>query len=69
MHPIREKFYEQMRELSRACNRVAELGYVTSHGGNLSMRVDEDVVLITPTKVEKRRWNGDSLVGLRPSGL
>ena len=36
MHPIREQYYEQMKELSMACNRVAELGYVTSHGGNLS---------------------------------
>ena len=44
MHPIREQYYEQMKELSMACNRVAELGYVTSHGGNLSMRVADDGV-------------------------
>jgi len=53
MHNLQEKYKEQITELSEASNRLAELGYVTSHGGNLSYRVDNDVILITPTKVPK----------------
>lgn len=68
MHPIKEQYYEQMKELSQACNRVAELGYVTSHGGNLSMRVADDVVLITPTKVEKRNCTPDDVCAVSLSG-
>ena len=68
MHPIREQYYEQMKELSMACNRVAELGYVTSHGGNLSMRVADDVVLITPTKVEKRNCTPDDVCAVSLAG-
>ena len=53
MHPIQEKYSAQIEELVRASNRLAEVGYVTSQGGNLSIRVEENLVLITPTKVAK----------------
>lgn len=49
-----QKVYQaQIQELAGAANRLAELGFVTSQGGNLSMRADENVLLITPTKVPK----------------
>ncbi len=54
MHPLQRQYAEQIRELAAASNRLAALGYVTSHGGNLSVRAAEEVVLITPTKVPKR---------------
>lgn len=54
MHPLQIQYAKAVEELALAANRVAQLGYVTSHGGNLSARVAEDVVLITPTKVPKR---------------
>lgn len=54
MHPLQAQYKTAIEELSAACRRVAELGYVSSHGGNLSYRVAPDVVLITPTKVPKR---------------
>lgn len=53
MNPIQEKYAAQIQELVRAANRLAEIGFVTSQGGNLSLRADDDVVLITPTKVAK----------------
>lgn len=49
-----ERYAEGAEEVARAANRLAELGYVTSHGGNLSLRASEGVALITPTKVPKR---------------
>lgn len=54
MQPYPDSYHAQARELAFAANRLAALGYVTSHGGNLSLRAAEDVVLITPTKVQKR---------------
>lgn len=53
MHPLQEKYAAQIKELVRAANRLAEIGFVTSQGGNLSLRAGENVVLITPTKVAK----------------
>ena len=55
MHELQIKYEGQIKELADASVRLAELGYVTSHGGNLSYRVAENVVLITPTKVAKER--------------
>ena len=53
MHPIQEQYKSQIEELVRAANRLAEIGFVTSQGGNLSMRVGDNALLITPTKVAK----------------
>lgn len=54
MHPLQEKYCSEITELVTACHRCAELNYVTSAGGNLSLRVEENLMLITPTKTPKR---------------
>lgn len=54
MNEIQKKYQKEIEELIEACHRMAELEYVTSSGGNLSMRVEENLVLITPTKTPKR---------------
>ena len=54
MHILQETYKVQIEELVAACHRCAELNYVTSSGGNLSYRVDENKILITPTKTLKR---------------
>lgn len=51
---LQEKYKREIEELVEACHRCANLGYVNSSGGNLSVRVEENVVLITPTKTPKR---------------
>lgn len=53
MNAFQEKYRAGIEDLVAAANRLAALGYVTSHGGNLSLRADEQVILITPTKVAK----------------
>ena len=55
MLELRTQYQKQIEELSETSKRMAALGYVSSHGGNISYRVAEDVVLITPTKVPKRK--------------
>jgi L-fuculose-phosphate aldolase len=54
MNGFQRKYRNQIEEVVQACHRLAELGYVTSSGGNLSLRVEEDLILITPTKTPKR---------------
>lgn len=54
MNDYQVKYKEQIQELVNACHRCGELNYVTSAGGNLSVRVDDNVMLITPTKTLKR---------------
>ncbi len=61
MHEMQKKYESSIAELAECCVRTAGLGYVTSHGGNLSYRVDSDVVLITPTKVAKRKITFDDI--------
>lgn len=53
MNELQKKYFNQINELSATANRLAKIGFVTSQGGNLSFRADEDTILITPTKVAK----------------
>lgn len=53
MTDIQQRFSAQIAELVQACHNCAKAGFVQSQGGNLSQRVDDDLVLITPTKKNK----------------
>ena len=44
-----------MEEMVEVCRRAGELGFGAASGGNVSYRVEEDVVLITPTGIVKRK--------------
>jgi L-fuculose-phosphate aldolase len=68
VHELQETYEREIEELAATSVRMAELGYVTSHGGNLSSRVAEDVVLITPTQVCKRLITFDDVVILDMDG-
>jgi len=68
MHELQERHAPQIQEMVRAANRLAELQYVTSHGGNLSLRVQEDVALITPTKVAKGDLTFDDICAVALDG-
>lgn len=61
MHVFQEQYAQQIEALVGACHRCAELNYVTSSGGNLSMRVDENRLLITPTKTLKRKMKFEDI--------
>ena len=61
MNILQIQFKQQIEELQLSANRLGEIGYVTSQGGNLSLRVADDTVLITPTKVAKRSITFDDV--------
>ena len=55
MNEIQKKYEAQINEMLEVCIRDGELGYGASVGGNLSYRVEENLVLITPTQTPKRK--------------
>lgn len=61
MNPLQEKFKSQIEELAATARLTDAKGFVSSQGGNLSFRVEEDAVLITPTKVAKRSVQFDDV--------
>ncbi len=67
MNP-REQYQPQINQFVTVCHRLAELGYVTSHGGNLAWRVDEDVLLITATCLAKREHQPEDVVLINRQG-
>jgi len=68
MNEFQKKYQSQIEELAATANRLAALGYVTSQGGNLSLRADEDVILITPTKVAKADVRFEDICAIDMSG-
>ena len=68
MDDLRTKYWAEIAELAEASRRLGELGYVASHGGNLSFKVADDVILLTPTKVVKRGMQPVDIVAVRADG-
>jgi L-fuculose-phosphate aldolase len=68
MDSFQAKYRDKIEELVTACRRSAELGYVTSSGGNLSIRADDNVVLITPTKTLKRTMRFEDICAVDLDG-
>lgn len=55
MNELQNKYKKQIEEMIEACRRSGALGYGAGSGGNASYRVDDNVVLITPTGIVKRK--------------
>jgi len=68
MSDIPTKYAAEIAELSDVSMRLGDLGYVSSHGGNISQRVADDVVLITPTKVPKRLVKPEDVCAVNMKG-
>jgi L-fuculose-phosphate aldolase len=48
-----EKYAQQVDEFISVCGRLAQNMYVTSSGGNLAWKLEDNLLLITPTKMNK----------------
>ena len=48
------RYERQVQEIVEACHLDAELGFGPAVSGNVSYRMDNDIILITPTKTPKR---------------
>ena len=63
-----ETYETQMKEFLHVCKKLSANMYVTSHGGNLAWRLEHDLILITPTKLNKGNIVMDDLVFIDPDG-
>ena len=58
----------EIEEFLQVCRALGQKMYVTSHGGNLSLRLREDLYLITPTCVSKSELTARDLVFINGAG-
>jgi L-fuculose-phosphate aldolase len=63
-----EKYKSEVNEFLSVCRMLGERVYVTSHGGNLSWRLGDDLLLITPTRLYKGNIEPEDLVFIDLSG-
>ncbi|MHB1314719.1 MAG: class II aldolase/adducin family protein [Christensenellales bacterium] len=68
MDYILKKYEEQIIDFVAACHRIGELGYTPGTGGNLSYRVDNNVVLVTPSGMSKRFMKPECVCALDLQG-
>ena len=68
MNEYIRKYHQQVKDMVEVCHRDAELGYGPAVSGNVSLRVDEDVVLVTPTQTPKRIIEADDICVLTLQG-
>jgi L-fuculose-phosphate aldolase len=62
------KYASQVERFVRVCHRLSQNMYVASHGGNLAWKLEGDLILITPTQMNKGDITPQDLVFIRPSG-
>lgn len=63
-----EKHSDKVDQFIAVCHHLAAHQYVTGHGGNLAWKLEDDVVLITPTQTNKGDVNRENVVFLNTKG-
>ena len=57
-----DKYGTQVKEFVKVCHKLAQNLYVTSSGGNLAWKLEDNLLLITPTKLYKGDIGPEDLV-------
>jgi ribulose-5-phosphate 4-epimerase/fuculose-1-phosphate aldolase len=68
MNKVMAKYKKQIDDIIEVCHRDGELGYGPSVSGNVSYRVEDNVVLITPTKTPKRKMKPEYICAVDLDG-
>ncbi len=63
-----EKYSNEVDTFVRVCHRLAANYYVTAHGGNLAWKLEDDLILITPTKENKGDVRREDVVFINRAG-
>jgi len=63
-----EKYNEEVEIFLKACHSLYQKMYVTGYGGNLAWRLEKDVILITPTMMNKGDIQKEDLVFINMKG-
>jgi L-fuculose-phosphate aldolase len=62
------KYKEERREVARFMKRLYSHGLTTTSGGNISLRISDDIILITPSATDKGRMKWDEVGILNSKG-
>ena len=63
-----EKYEQEVAAFVEVCHRLAESLYVTGYGGNLAWKLEEDLLLITPTQRNKGEVEAEDVVFIDLAG-
>lgn len=63
-----QTYKTQVEVVVRICHRLSDLMYVTGYGGNLAWRLEDDLLLITPTQMNKGAIQPEDMVFINASG-
>jgi L-fuculose-phosphate aldolase len=62
------KYEQEVAAFVRVCHRLAQNMYVTGHGGNLAWKLEQDLLLITPTQRYKGEVEAEDVVFIDMAG-
>ena len=63
-----DKYSEEIRQFVGVTGRLAANMYVTGYGGNAAWKLEDDLILITPTMVNKGEITKDDVVFINMTG-
>ena len=66
---LTKQYAEQVAIFVRVCHRLAADKYVTGYGGNLAWKLDDDLLLITPTQTGKGDVTPENVCFIRLDGI
>jgi L-fuculose-phosphate aldolase len=63
---IQDKYKSERKEVARFMRRLYKHGLTTTSGGNISLRLSDDIILITPSATDKgrMRWKEVGIVNI-----
>jgi L-fuculose-phosphate aldolase len=63
---ITEKYKSERKEVARFMRRLYKHGLTTTSGGNISLRLSDDLILITPSATDKGRmkWKEVAIINI-----
>jgi L-fuculose-phosphate aldolase len=64
-----EKYNKQANQFVKVCHRIARNMYVTGFGGNLAWKLEDNLILITPTMMNKGDIQLEDLVFINKQGV
>ena len=65
---LTQKYAKEVKAFAKVCHRLAANMYITALGGNLAWKLEEDLILITPTQVYKGDIQPADLVFINRAG-
>ena len=68
MKRLAGKYASEVKLFVEVCHRLSRNVYVTSQGGNLAWRLEKDVILITPTQLNKAEVTPGDVVFITMKG-